>query len=98
MKHPANIPEGAYWVGGDDGGIFLTVAQDRRRPDLYYCHIFDVLGEPESEGLFAVIAPEEPSLNLANPKLFSGWDGSTLFLSDGRTMSRTNLVDSAERR
>lgn len=84
---PESVPEGAIWVGGLDGGVFIDVeklAQDP--PAIYRGTVYDEYsGEVWFSGLLE-LDPPGGAVDLSMPGLFTGWDGEALYLEDGRAL------------
>lgn len=84
---PSSVPEKAVWAGGLDGGSYILMsppaADGTYRTKIYYDHGGDVW----FSGKLRLDKPGGSPINVRDPKTFSGWDGDTLYLRDGRTLS-----------
>ena len=87
---PAGVPSTAIWIGGVDGGEFLVFDKKPKDPKLVYDVVVynDFSGEIEFKGKLKLSAPGEidPSF-FRDTKFFSGWDGTSLHLMDGRQLT-----------
>lgn len=88
---PTSIPTGSLWVGGLDGGVYILLnklAQDKLT--IYDAKIFYSEGTVSYIGKLVINTPENPSFDYADISFYTGWDGDTLYLKDGRTLSIYN--------
>lgn len=85
-SRPNAVPEDAIWSGGADGGVFILLSfSDESTPGTYRASIYnDQTGDLEFNGLLSVGNSSDLVLNPGDTSLFAGWDGSRLYLSDGR--------------
>ena len=84
---PPQVPREAFWLGGPDGGVFVVVQKRPQDPrPLYQGRIFYPHGEPWYEGPLALEPSDRPDVDLRDSKVFVGWDGERLLLSDGRSL------------
>jgi hypothetical protein len=85
---PAGVPRQAIWSGGVDGGVFLIVLPvGPSEPNVYTSQIYnDYSGEILYQGRLLLEAPNGAPVAVTDPASYSGWDGDTLFLSDGRQL------------
>ncbi len=91
-KRPAGVPADALWSGGADGGVFLRIAKKAGSPRLVYDVVVynDFTGEVWFKGPMTLSAPGElEARSLREPKTFGGWDGTLLYLADGRHLAPT---------
>jgi hypothetical protein len=90
---PANVPKDAVWVGGADGGVYVSVTKPvDTAPDIYRAHIFHENGESWYQGEIVLTPQGSKPLILHDENQFSGWDGDTLYLSDGRYLKSKEPV------
>lgn len=84
-KHPSSIPQEAFWVGGIDGGVFI-ISQKRKNDGLgiYYAEIYFETGTLAYKGRLALMPKKEELIDYKNKTIYSGWDGDSLHLIDGR--------------
>jgi len=95
---PDSVPKLAFWVGGEDGGVFVLVREAAGKTDTYQMSIYnDRTGKALYDGL-AKLSPRGGSINIRDPKLFSGWDGEKMLLTDGRSLEPVRLKKPPERR
>lgn len=84
FERPAGVPDSATWVGGPDGGVFVSLAPDPERK-AYACTVYnDYTGAVEATGYFRPDSQGDPIPLPAPPKV-SGWDGERLHLASGET-------------
>jgi hypothetical protein len=85
---PAGVPADALWVGGVDGGVFVKVARatsgetGRFSGAIYYEHS----GDPWYRGDFTLEPPGSGRVEVGRADTYSGWDGTSLLLRDGRRL------------
>lgn len=85
---PASVPAEAFWVGGADGGVFVTLSRAANDPPhTVRARIFYPHGEMWFAGRLAG-RPGDPPVDLAQRSQFTGWDGESLHLRDGRALKR----------
>jgi hypothetical protein len=84
---PASVSSKAIWAGGVDGGSFILL-EATKKADQYVAKIYDdSVGEVMFDGMLVMDQPNATPLDVRNPKTFSFWDGDTLYLTDGRSLS-----------
>jgi hypothetical protein len=84
---PASVPTKAIWAGGVDGGSFILL-EPSKKANQYVAKIYDdSVGEVIFDGMLVVDQQNATPLDVRNPKTFSFWDGDTLYLTDGRSLS-----------
>ncbi|VAX05742.1 hypothetical protein MNBD_GAMMA19-114 [hydrothermal vent metagenome] len=85
---PDNIPEKASWIGGLDGGMYVLVQKNNKdSPAIYDAEIYHSSGSASYKGKLVINAPENPQFNYNDVNSYSGWDGDTLYLQDGRYLT-----------
>jgi hypothetical protein len=84
-SHPSGVPEGAFWLGGSDGGAFVALepAAPARRFD---ARIYHENGELWYAGPLVLEPEEGASVDPVDRNSFAGWDGERLLLTDGRAL------------
>lgn len=94
-KKPPNVPKEAVWSGGVDGGVFVYIRKEENSPpNIYSAKIFyDTTGEIWYEGRLSLEPPENPIFDYKSDEAFSGWDGDTLYLRDGRKLTAIDPVE-----
>lgn len=95
---PAAVPAHAIWVGGAGGGVFLVLDSKVGDPKRVYDAViyYQDSGDIWFKGKLRLSAPGEiEPRSYRDPKFFSGWDGDTLYLADGRYLTAM-LAVSAE--
>lgn len=85
---PGGVPAKAIWAGGLDGGDFILLSA--ATPDgTYPAKIYnDHSGDLEFSGKLRLKEPSQAPIDVQDPKTYSGWDGESLFLRDGRILRR----------
>jgi hypothetical protein len=82
---PSGLPVEAFWLGGSDGGVFLTLstsaADSGRRTK---ARIFHPDGSLWYDGTLVIEPDNSSGADLADRSLLAGWDGKRLLLTDGR--------------
>ncbi|HDM8209856.1 hypothetical protein [Vibrio campbellii] len=80
---PSLVPLSAHWVGGLDGGVYLEVyaVGDNYTGTVYYQNS----GEVWYQGGFKYSG--KGSIDVNNGKLFSSWDGDTIYLTTGEKLT-----------
>jgi hypothetical protein len=83
---PSGVPAKAVWAGGIDGGNFILLSP--ARPDgTYPAKIYnDHSGGLGFSGKLRLKEPSQAPIDVNDPKTYSGWDGESLFLRDGRIL------------
>lgn len=73
-------PSGSWWVGGDDGGVFINIFDDEITTDKIYMGTiyFDHDQSIWYQGKLKLIGDIEFSPD--NHRLYQGWDGERLHL------------------
>lgn len=79
---PANIPATSIWVGGIDGGVFVTVKElEKSTTGDYFAEIHYVSGDLAYRGPMK-ISPPGSSFDFKKKESYEGWDGDNLYISD----------------
>jgi len=76
------IPAGAFFVGGADGGVYVTIKKENNK-NIYNAIIY-------SDGQKKIILFKgklqlntSKKIDYKNPKIYSAWDGDILYLTNG---------------
>jgi hypothetical protein len=84
---PLSVPATAMWLGGADGGVYILILkQVGAESDVYYGEVYYQNGELWYKGKLFLTPKVSPVLDYKNPDIYSGWDGDTLYLNDGRVL------------
>ncbi len=84
---PDSIPNTALWVGGADGGIYLTIKKNKNdKSNIYRGVIYYSSGGIDYEGKLTINNIENSNFDYSNSESYSSWDGDTLYLRDGREL------------
>lgn len=81
---PETVPEGAFWVGGPEGGVFVSVSKGRDNKTYFGTIYFEANGEIWYQGEFKYTG--ETSFNVSDRSSYTGWDGDYLFLKNGEKL------------
>lgn len=84
---PQNIPTNALWVGGPDGGVYVLVKNNSDSPDIYDAEIYYSEGSISYKGKLVINTADSPQFNYNDINSYSAWDGDTLYLQDGRSLT-----------
>jgi hypothetical protein len=88
---PAGVPADACWVGGPDGGVYVKLTRvSGAPPDVVTGEVYEETGVRLYGGPLQMEPSGRPLQQLDNPKLFTGWDGERLHLTDGRALRATS--------
>ncbi|MDG9927538.1 MULTISPECIES: hypothetical protein [unclassified Pseudomonas] len=85
---PTSVAEQAFWVGGHDGGVFVTLS---KAGDLYQAEIRHASGDLAYRGPMRL----HPAGSVFDPDAqgdYIGWDGDHLYLRGDRYL----IVEEAE--
>jgi len=86
MPRPVGVPHDAMWIGGLDGGIYLSIHKNEADPPLIYdAVIYYSVGEIDYKGKLKISSLEQ-RFDYKEVSLYSAWDGDTLYLRDGRQL------------
>lgn len=85
---PAEVPEQAVWVGGDDDGVYVQLDEPSKKKAKrsYRARVYYVTGEVWYDGLLELQGPSAAPVEARNAGAFQAWDGETLYLDDGRRL------------
>ena len=85
-KRPTSVPEDTFWIGGIDGGNYISIEKDK--DDLYFAKIYnDYTGSIEYEGKLKILGSQTLQGPVSDSLLYQGWDGENLHLSNGHMMT-----------
>jgi len=85
-------PEGSWWVGGADGGVYILIHDDKNSEDkIYYGKIFyDSDKTVWYEGPLELIG--DLDFSVENREQYLGWDGESLHLIESSYLKATNPI------
>lgn len=84
---PSGVPAKAIWAGGIDGGDFILLSP-ATADGTYPAKIYnDHSGDLEFSGKLRLKGPSTVPIDVTDPKTYSDWDGESLSLRDGRTLT-----------
>jgi hypothetical protein len=89
-RRPQNVPVSAVWVGGKDGGVFISCSfSHSSEPNA--CTIYsDTTGQIEMDGQFT---SRKASIGVPlDARAFRSFDGSRIYLRNGTILERTRAV------
>jgi len=88
---PDNIPGNTLWIGGTDGGVFIRVNKMKEdKPYVYDAEIYFGTGDIDFKGKLTINTRDKPVFDYDKQDSYSGWDGDTLYLRDGRRLAIYN--------
>ena len=94
LTRPSSVPSEALWVGGVDGGVYVIVTKEKNnKPEIYNATIYFSNGDVDFKGKLIINNVENPMFNYNDVNSYGGWDGDTLYLQDGRSLS---IVDNSK--
>lgn len=86
-KRPENIPSRAFFLGGVDGGIYLSIRDPEPSGDgMYYGQLFRDNGSKIYEGRLVLKPEDAEPVDVQAQGSFSAWDGDTLHMKDRRIL------------
>ena len=85
---PPAIPITAFWVGGADGGVWISLGKLQKKK--FFASVYFETGKPWVSGWF--VTSHEPNIDgesrTALTKQIGGFDGKRIFLKDRKTVYR----------
>ncbi|MBU2869699.1 hypothetical protein [Colwellia sp. E2M01] len=85
---PESIPKSSLWVGGPDGGVYVVLdKKNNENGAVYNAKIFHSEGSISYIGKLIINTSKNPSFDFNDTSFYTGWDGDTLYLKDGRSLS-----------
>lgn len=86
-SRPSGVPAKAVWAGGLDGGRFFLMSP-ANADGTYPLKVYnDYTGDLEFGGVVRLDEPSSAPIVVNDSKTFNSWDGDTLLLRDGRSLS-----------
>lgn len=91
-SEPKIGPNGSWWVGGADGGVFVLVKEDANPDDDLYSGTiwFDQDQSLWYEGPLRLVG--KPTINPDDRDQYLGWDGERLYLEGGAWLEAVEPV------
>ena len=84
---PLSAPASSIWVGGLDGGVFVLVRKSEgSAKGIYHGEIYYTSGDLSYKGPLKILPSEDSTFNPEDTKSYEGWDGDTLYLTNGRRL------------
>ncbi len=84
---PLSVPASSIWVGGIDGGVFVLVKKPEEYSEtMYHGEIYYTSGDLSYKGPLKMLPSEDSTFNPQDTKSYEGWDGDTLYLTNGRRL------------
>ena len=86
-------PDGTWWVGGADGGVYVFIEDDENKTDqlyqgtIYYEHDLSVWYSGKFK--YSKMTP----LDYKDKSIYDGWDGEKLFLKNNHYLTAINPPD-----
>lgn len=85
---PSSVPEDTFWAGGVDGGNFIKITVDSTAPKAVSAEIYnDSTGDVEYNGRMEYSGPDGVPEAVSDPSFIHGWDGNSLHLANGHSLS-----------
>lgn len=85
---PESVPESAFWIGGHEGGVFISISRGQDSKTYFGTIYFDANGEIWYQGKFQYTG--DASFNVGDKLSYTGWDGDFLFLANGEKLIAVN--------
>lgn len=86
-SRPAAVVADAVWVGGADGGVYVSISRNTNlSAGEYQGTVYTQSGDLWYRGRFVLEPAGAPTIDPKGTVEFSGWDGDTLYLTDGRRL------------
>ena len=87
---PIGLPPDAFWVGGPDGGVYLTLQRSSAPGSATYMGaVYYADGSIWYRGPLRLKPNGSKPIDPSDRKQFVGWDGTRVLLNDGRTLAVT---------
>jgi hypothetical protein len=89
---PRTVPKESVWVGGLDGGAFVLVEEcPKCGKSLYLAQIHGDSGWVWYKGMLRINKPDGTRFDVSSKDSYDGWDGTRLYLRDGRFLKKHKL-------
>jgi len=86
-KRVATIPSEAIWVGGLDGGVFVTITKPiKADKNVYWGEVFYVSGDIAYKGRMDLYPKEGTGFDIKDKSSYQGWDGDTLYIINNQSL------------
>lgn len=86
-ERPATIPSSAIWVGGHDGGVFISITKPTDTDkEVYWGEIFYASGDIAYKGHMSLFPKENDGFDINNQSSYQGWDGDTLYIINNQSL------------
>jgi hypothetical protein len=84
---PAGLPSDAFWLGGPEGGVFVSLKRHEERGSTSYSGaVYHPDGSVWYKGSFVLEPASGKPVDPSDRQQFAGWDGTQLLLEDGRAL------------
>jgi hypothetical protein len=94
-SRPASIPASAFWLGGADGGVFVSVAMASENTQRQYqASIYHATGDLWYRGRLSLEPLSAPAFDHRKPSSYTAWDGDTLHLENGGRLKALDPIGS----
>ena len=81
---PESIPDSALWVGGHEGGVFVSISSMEDSDNYFGTIYFDANGEVWYRGVLKYTG--SAPFDIHDSSSYAGWDGDYLFLANGEKL------------
>jgi len=86
-ERAAAIPSSAIWVGGHDGGVFVSISKPTDTDKgAYWGEIFYVLGDIAYKGHMNLFPKTSDGFDINKQSSYQGWDGDTLYIINNQSL------------
>jgi hypothetical protein len=90
---PASLPASAFWLGGADGGVFISIAvASKNTSNQYKAAIYHATGELWYRGRLSLEA-SSAAFDHDKPSSYTAWDGDTLYLKNGGRLRALDPIE-----
>ncbi len=87
---PESVPESAFWIGGHEGGVFVSISMEQDRETYFGTIYFEANGEIWYRGKFQYTG--NVPFDLEDKSSYTGWDGDFLFLANGKKLIAVDIA------
>ena len=85
-------PNGSWWVGGVDGGVYIYIEDDKNTKDNIYLGTIYYDSDKSIWYRGKLKYSKNSTFDYKNKNLYSGWDGERLFLKDNSYLTAIEKI------
>jgi len=86
-ERAATIPSSAIWVGGHDGGVFVSITKlTDTDKGVYWGEVFYVSGDIAYKGQMNFFPKKNDGFDINRQSSYQGWDGDTLYIINNQSL------------